>query len=215
MRYGAVRFLLPALLIVLALWLQEGCLPLPASGHYQPDGRPSPEAAIGAGPKHPIHLGLTHIDDAFIELTQRVGGSWTSFDGLFMVKHGELRRSLTFWEVSADGRHFTLQYWVREHVWVMPLCFSIMPDESPNTLNLDVNDEGIVVGATTKTRAFSPATTPPARWLEVFDAPTRQKLRDAGVFPSDEELRDAQHRFESQDHQQLESPAATTSSTYK
>jgi hypothetical protein len=71
----------------------------------------------------------------------------------------------------------------------MPLCFMVTEDSDQRWLTLDVDDNGFVTTATTTKNPPGEWPTNGARWLEIFDEPTRAKLRDAGVFPTDEELR--------------------------
>ena len=185
-----LRLAIPLALILSGLLLLIGCLPIPATQQLQPNLKPRPEFYVGSKTDSPVRLGQTRIEDAFIELSQRVQGmtpdGWMD---LILIGKTYPMAPLSYWSVSPDGRHFSVLYEVRKVTWVMPLCFQAIPGNDTQYLILDVDANGVVVGQSTTTKWDGPfGATKIARWLEVFDEPTRRKLHEAGVFPSEEQI---------------------------
>jgi hypothetical protein len=187
--------LIPILLVAGGVVLLIGCIPIPATHQLQPNGKPRPEWAVGTGADDPVRLGHTRIEDAFVELTRRTSGPQPT-GGLFSMSASSTNyaRGWTVfrWRVSPDGRLFSMQYSIRKATWVMPLCFTAAPEAAQRWINLQVNDDGVVTASHTTDQPATLHPTPVGRWLEVFDERQRRKLYEAGVFPSDEELRQAQ-----------------------
>jgi len=193
----AIRLAVPILLIMAGIVLLIGCLPVPATQQLQPNLKPRPELLIGPDADKIIRPGVTHIDDAFIELNRRIytmGWGYSEEAGKYPWRSlaSFVNRwpivLLNQWTVSSDRREFTVRYSVRKATWVLPLCFQLNAETEPYALVLSVNSEGIVTGTRTVEKPpYSPMRL--QEWLDVFDAPTRQKLYDAGVFPSDAALR--------------------------
>jgi hypothetical protein len=188
----AIRLVLPLLLIFAGILLLLGCLPVPATHELQPNLKPRPETSIGAEPDKPIQLGRTRIDDAFIILSHKVQIRKADEDWVELAQYGQRAplAVLSRWGVSEDRSQFWVQYDVRTSTDIWPLCFQAIPQTVPQYLILDVNTDGIVTAEHTLDQ-------PPVRipiqykysflrWQQVFDEPTRRKLYDAGVFPSDE-----------------------------
>lgn len=173
------RIIVPLLLAVAGIILLIGCIPVPATRQFQPDWKLRPEHVIGNSPDKPVRIGSTRIDAAFIELSRRTGGINPPW-------------SIMNWIVSRDQRRFAVAYQVRTTTDIYPLCFFAQERTEQRWLTLDVDDVGIVTGATTTTQE------PPGlqrllpdQWLKVFDESQRQKLQAAGVFPADDILRQA------------------------
>ncbi len=179
----AISLAIPMLLIIAGVLLLLGCLSIPASRQLQPNFKPRPEFAVGTGADKPIRLGYTHIDDAFIELNHQVQdegpGGWADLGHLAMRSFYGI---LNHWSVSPDGTEFAVRYDIRTATVFN--CFPIATsDTQAQFLVLKVNANHVVTATRTTDRPpFSPV--PLARWLEVFDPPTRSKLHAAGVFPS-------------------------------
>jgi hypothetical protein len=187
----------PALLIVIGTLLLIGCLPIPSLRQSQPDGTPRPEHDVGRGSDKPVQIGRTRIDDAFMALSRRVRSGYTMdpWHGGGHVANVPVLWSIGRWRVSPDRRHFALQYQVSKGWLVWPLCFTAWQDTAERWLTLDVSPDGTITGSRTTDKPPGPAT-PIGEWLEVFDPPTRQKLRDAGVFPPDDAIVDAQQHMD-------------------
>jgi hypothetical protein len=193
----AIGLALPLLLIIAGVLLLIGCFPVPATQQLQPNLKPRPELGIGAEADKFIRPGITHIDDAFIELNRRIYTvGWGYPEQFGSAPWRELayfvNRSpsvmLDHWTVSPDRREFTVRYGIRTATWVLPLCFQLNAETESKALVLEVNADGVVTG--TRTLDDPPLQSMRrGRWFEVFDAPTRQKLHEAGVFPSDAALR--------------------------
>jgi hypothetical protein len=184
----AIGLMIPILLIVAGVLLLIGCLPIPATRQLQPNLEPKPESAIGTTPDKPIQLGRTRIDDAFIEISRRVQTreniyqDWIDLPAV-ITKYPTVW--LRYWRVSDDGRQFAVQYQVRTMTYIWPLCATY--ETEPRYLILTVNSNGIVTDQTTaNTTAIGETSI--ERWLNVFDEPTRRKLQDAGVFPTDQQF---------------------------
>lgn len=186
----AIRFLIPIALIATGVLTLLGCFQIPATRQLQPNFKPRPEFYVGPGHDKPIRLGYTRIDDAFIEMNHRVQvqtlNGWTDLMHAAIDNHW---MSLNRWSVSPDRRRFAVAYEIRTST-----SFNCLPvavaDTATQYAVLDVNPQGIVTEAHTAMNAPFPPISP-ARWLEVFDAPTREKLQSAGVFPTDNEIANA------------------------
>src|SRR5947208_929312 len=189
MKWTHRRIAMAATLFVIGVVLLIGCIPIPATWQEQSDGRPRPERAIGKRTDDPVRLGYTHIEDAIMQLTRRVGGP-PAFSGWLPVAmapavHGPWR--ISQWSVSPNRRQFALYYSLRTGIQVWPLCFSITQDTESRWLTLQLDDRGVVVGTKTSNQPPFPPTTPP-EWLRIFDEPTRRRLQYAGILPSDATL---------------------------
>jgi hypothetical protein len=186
----------PLLLVFGGIAVMIGCIPIPATRQFQPDGTPRPERAVGADPGKPVRVGHTRIDDAFIEMSRRVRmtmrGGWYSR----VTSRTVPAWSILNWRVSPDRRQFALEYSVRTTTWIMPFCFQAEPKAETRWLILEVDSRGVVNRATTTKDLPSAWPTEVDQWMDVFDAPTRRKLQEAGVFPSDELLEQARRQRE-------------------
>jgi hypothetical protein len=178
----SIALAVPILIIFGGVLLLLGCLPVPATQQLQPNLKPKPDFLIGTNSDRPIQLYQTKIDDAFIVLSKHIGtppptksmsaGHWVLYE---------------IWSVSPDRRRFAAHYPLRTATWVAPLCFHAEPEIAERWLVLDVASDGTVTHTqTVDEQPFQPQ--PWVQWGDVFDAPTRQKLYNAGVFPSDEEF---------------------------
>jgi hypothetical protein len=188
------RWLVPLSLVTIGIILLIGCIPIPATRQLQPDGRPRPEWAVGTGKDKPVRLGQTTIEDAFNELSRRTGASVQTDFGWWTSEKSRVAPlwSVMNWSVSPDRRRFALCYQIRTTTWVMPLCFSLMPVAEKRWVTIDVNEGGIVTGATTSAQAPPGLANPqPDEWLTIFSEPQRRKLQATGVLPPDEVLRQA------------------------
>lgn len=198
MRSRRPRPILPALaLLAVGVWLLIGCIPIPATRQYQTNGTLRPERFVGKRDSDSVRLGVTQIDDAFIDLSQRVKGSLARGFMAYGSMKIPLRNSINRWSVSPDGRHFAVGYHVRTTLWVMPLCFMAEWTSESRWLDLEINDANVVVSSRTLDQPPPYAwPMPPGRWLEVFNDAQREKLRNAGVFPTDDELAREQAQFD-------------------
>src|SRR5262245_10448673 len=181
-----VKLLAPILLTILGIVLLIGCFPIPATQQLQPDNRLRPEHFIGAEKDKPIRLGVTKIDDAFIEVSRR-----TQLQSAGDVRQPPAMRNLSQWSVAPDRRKFARVYDLRVATWVAPLCFAFQPQTERRWVVLEVDESGVVTGSSSVNHAPGWGLVRVDRWLEVFDPPTRAKLTAAGVFPTDHALLDA------------------------
>jgi hypothetical protein len=197
--------LLPLSLVLLGIILLIGCIPIPASRQLQPDWQPRPEHLIGRGKL--IQLGQTKIDDAFIAIGNALGPLQQS--DLFGKVQGLTTRMWTIerWQVSPDCHKFAVAYSIRTGSWLMPFCFAATTDAESRWLTLDVAQNNIVTSTTTTDRNPSLGMTMTDDWLSIFDATSRQKIRDAGLLPSDEML----HQIGQMQRQNLARRFPTTS----
>lgn len=190
------RLLLPVTLVLVGVYLLIGCIPIPSTRQFQPDNTLRPEHLIGKG--KPVEIGKTHIDDAFIELTRQVKSDVHAYLFSSNVSMIPERGRTSYWQVSADHHRFALNYKIRTATWLMPLCFQMYQQTESRWLTLEVNPDGVVTRATTTKHFPAEFRSAERNWLEVFDAPTRRKLYDSGIFPSDDQLERAQHEAASQ-----------------
>ena len=172
------------------LFLLVGCIPIPATRQLQPDLSHRPEHYVGTWKSDPVRLGYTHIDDAFIVLSKSVKENLGTSHLFEMRPSGpEIHYqsgNIRGWKVSKDRRQFSMPYSIRTGTWVIPLLFTTWTETQERWITLDVNESEIVTKATTTD--YDPLLASANDWLQVFDAATRRKLHNAGVFPSDEEL---------------------------
>lgn len=192
------RIVLPILFVSIGIYLLIGCIPIPATRQLQPDLTPRPEHYVGKRKDDPICLGHTHIDDAFIFLGHHVK-PYNGGPDFFTVR-ATYRYSpqwvLQHWSVSSDRRRFSMSYSIRTATWIAPLCFTAWADTAQRWITFDVDENGVIINSTTTDHPIVGKVQSPAQWTEIFDTQTRRKLYDAGVFPSDAELRHAQLQFE-------------------
>jgi hypothetical protein len=175
------RIAMPALLLSIGIYLLIGCIPIPATRQYQPDNTLRPEHLVGRG--KPIELGKTGIVDAFVLLSRQVKDAPVDYPNLD-------DRNLARWSISSNHHRFAICYEVRTLTWIIPLCFQIEPESELRWLVLDVNDVGIVTRSeTTAQRPRDLDGSAEVDWFELFDATSRARLRAAGVFPDDDDLR--------------------------
>lgn len=89
-----------------------------------------------------------------------------------------------------------MSYSVRTATWIAPLCFTAWAETAQRWITFDVDQNGVITNSTTTDHPIVGKVQSPAQWIEIFDSETRRKLYDAGVFPSDAELRHAQLQLE-------------------
>jgi len=186
---------MPLLLAAAGVAILIGCIPIPSPRWSQSDGRPRSEHFVGNSSKKSVWIGHTRIEDAFIELSRRIGSEQigSGLMGGHPIHLGRNFRlnpmwSLIRWRVSPDKPQLVLSYSITTMTWIAPLCFTAWTDDEQRWLVLNVDPDGIVTSTVTTREAPLTESSEPGRWLEIFDQPTRQKLFNAGVFPSDETL---------------------------
>src|SRR2546427_13031772 len=107
------RLLMPLLLAATGVAILIGCIPIPSPRWSQSDGRPRPEHFVGNSSKKSVWIGHTRIDDAFIELSRRVGpqrrGSGV-IESVGPELNPQWQWSLKLWRVSPDRRQFAISY---------------------------------------------------------------------------------------------------------
>jgi hypothetical protein len=190
------RLLTPILLAMVGIILLIGCFPIPATQQLQPDNRFRPDYFVGSDKSKPIQVGVTRIDDAFIELSRR-----TQLQMAADARQSSVMRNLSQWTVSPDGRKFARVYDLRTATWVAPLCFAFQEQTERRWIILEVGAQGVVTGSATLSQAPGWGWVRIERWLEVFDPPTRAKLAAAGVFPPDQVLLETARKQRNYDEQ--------------
>jgi hypothetical protein len=188
------RYALPILLVFIGVYLLIGCIPIPATRQLQPDFTPRPEHYVGKRNDDPIHLGVTHIDDAYIFLSQHVKPHNPGPNLFAAPVHYTYSPQwvLQQWSVSSDGRRFSMAYSIRTATWIAPLCFTAWAETAQRWITFDVDENGVIINSITTDHPIIGRVENPTQWLEIFDAQTRRKLYDAAVFPSDDALRQSQ-----------------------
>src|SRR5437762_11123698 len=105
-------------LVVVGIILLIGCIPIPATRQFQPNGKPRPEWAIGKN--RAIRVGETKIEDAIIELSRRVQSEpdFQTWSQMF-VEHTQSGHPwpIMRWRVSENSRQYAIGYSVRTWTW--------------------------------------------------------------------------------------------------
>lgn len=190
------RLVVPIISVLIGIYLLIGCIPIPATRQLQPDLSYRPEHYVGTEEDKPVRLGYTHIDDAWVYLSQRVkpyNGGPNFFGAPARISYSP-EWVVSLWSVSSDRRRWSMSYSIRTATWIAPLCFTAWAETAQRWITFDVDENGIITRTTTTDQPLV-AQVDSTRWLEVFDVDTRRKLYDAGVLPSDAALRQSPNRI--------------------
>ncbi len=138
------RIRLPILLAFVGVLALVGCIPLPATQQFMPNGNLKPSWKIGKGKSNPVWLGHTKLDEAIAFLSKHVSGK--QWDAIFMAgpNHQDEPHIRSTWQ-KIDDHHFSMPYNVRAWIFVWPLCASATAETDGKYLILETDDANRIV----------------------------------------------------------------------
>lgn len=185
------RTWIPAALVIGAIVVLIGCIPIPSTQQFQPNGQFRPEYLIGTGSSKPIQLGKTSLVDALIVLKDHVGPRAREMS--FLSASLPDRSNTPWgrfvgWKLSTDHRRVFVPFYVRQGFVLMPLCFAVAPIQQRRVLELEIDEHKIVTASKTHDQNFIVPQVDPESWLQFLDQTEIERLREADVFSSQAEL---------------------------
>ena len=119
MRQRSLRLVTPAMLLVVGLWLLQGCLFIPTFNKVDSGGHNAAADVGEADSKKPLRVGTATIDDV-----SRILGRPTF--------------------VNPDGSAVAYRWGVTNGIWIWPLCFQAYAQEGKRMLVVEFDHAGVL-----------------------------------------------------------------------